>query len=87
MTPDYVFPADKYLLLGKVAKAQGLQGELKLYLYSGQPKNVGEYKELLLVNKAGVISSPLAVLKSRIQGKAVIVRLASINDRTPGREG
>jgi len=34
MNPDYVFPADEYLLLGKVAKVHGLNGELKIYLYS-----------------------------------------------------
>ena len=82
MTPDYVFPADKYLLIGKVAKAQGLHGELKLYLHSGQPENVAGYSELVLINRAGVISSPLAILKSRVQGKAAIVRLASITNRT-----
>jgi 16S rRNA processing protein RimM len=82
MTSDFIFPADKYLLLGKVAKAHGLHGELKLYLYSGQPENVIDYSELVLINGAGVISSPLSVLKTRIQGKAVIVRLASITTRT-----
>ncbi len=82
MTLDYVFPADEFLLLGKVAKAQGLRGELKLFLYSGQPENIAGYSELILVSKTGVISSPLAILKSRVQGKAVIVQLASIENRT-----
>jgi 16S rRNA processing protein RimM len=82
MTLNYVFPADEYLLLGKIAKAHGLHGELKIFLHSGQPENIAEYRELVLVNGTGVISSPLAILKSRIQGKAVIVQLASIGNRT-----
>lgn len=82
MTADYAFPADEYLLLGKVAKAHGLHGELKIFLYSGQPENIAEYDELLLISRTGVISSPLAILKSRIQGKGAVVQLASIANRT-----
>ena len=82
MNPDYVFPADKYLLLGRVTKAHGLHGELKIFLYSGQPENIAEYDELRLINETNVISSPLAILKSRAQGKAAIVKLATIANRT-----
>jgi 16S rRNA processing protein RimM len=82
MPLDYIFPADEYLLLGKVARAHGLHGELKLFLYSGQPENIAGYSELLLIDGKGVISPPLEVLRSRIQGKAAIVQLASIVDRT-----
>lgn len=82
MTSDFVYPADEYLLLGKVAKAHGLHGELKVFLYSGQPENIAGYSELNLVDRTGGISSPLAILKNRVQGKAVIVQLASIANRT-----
>ncbi|MBU1566003.1 MAG: ribosome maturation factor RimM [Proteobacteria bacterium] len=82
MTLDYVFPADEYLLLGKVTKAHGLHGELKIFLYSGQPENIAEYSEVLLIDRSGLISCPLAILKKRVQGKAVIVHLESIANRT-----
>jgi len=82
MPSDYVYPADEFLLLGKVAKAHGLHGELKIFLYSGQPVNVADYSELNFVSKTGSISSPYTVLKSRVHGKAVIVQLASIGNRT-----
>lgn len=82
MALDYLFPTDEYLLLGKITRAQGLQGELKVYLYSGQPGNVFNYNQLHLVSRDGVISSPLAVLKCRAHGKAAIVHLASITNRT-----
>lgn len=86
MTVDYIYPADEYLLLGKVAKPQGLQGDLKIFLHSGQPENVALYKELRLVDRDGVISPPLAVLASRVHGKAAIVRLASITTRTEAEQ-
>lgn len=86
MNPDFVFPADEYLLLGKVAKAHGLNGELKIYLHSEQPENAAVYGELLLIDRAGAISSPLSVLKSRVQGKAVIIRLATIATRTQAEQ-
>jgi 16S rRNA processing protein RimM len=82
MTSDYVYPADKFLLLGKVAKAHGLLGELKIFLYSEQPENVADYSELNLVSRIGSISAPHPVLKSRVHGKAVIVQLATIANRT-----
>lgn len=82
MVLDYTFPTDEYLLLGKIIKAQGLRGEVKVFLYSGQPENVADYKELHLVNSEGIISSPLTVLKCRVHGKAVIVQLATMTNRT-----
>jgi 16S rRNA processing protein RimM len=86
MIPDYLFPADEYLLLGKVAKAHGLNGDLKIFLYSEQPENAVVYSELLLIDRDGAISSPLVVMKSRVQGKAMIIRLASIATRTQAEQ-
>lgn len=81
MIEEFRFPSDQYLLLGRVAKAQGLRGEIKLTLFSGQPENLGEYRELHLVDRRGAITGPYAVLRHRIQGKAVIVLLDTIDDR------
>ena len=86
MIEEFRFPSDQYLLLGRVAKAQGLRGEVKLTLFSGQPDNLGEYRELHLVDQRGVMSGPFTVLRHRIQGKAVIVHLDTIDDRN-GAEG
>ncbi len=86
MSPDYVFPTDEYLLIGKVVKAHGLNGELKIYLHSEQPENAVGYSELLLIDKSGALSAPLSVIKSRVQGKAVIIRLATITTRTQAEQ-
>ena len=81
MEEEFRYPADRYLLLGRVAKAHGLRGEVKLFLYSGQPENVGRYRELSLVDRRGTITPPLEILSVRLQGKAAIVLFATIADR------
>jgi len=86
MTEEYLYPTDKYVLLGKITKAQGLRGEVKIFSFSGQPENFLGYRELVLVSKTGTISSPLAVENTRIQGKSVIVKLASVTNRNQAEE-
>lgn len=86
MTEEYPYPTDKYVLLGKTTKAQGLRGEVKIFSFSGQPENFQGYQELVLVSKTGTISPPLAVENLRIQGKSVIVKLASISNRNQAEE-
>lgn len=86
MTEDYSYPTDKYVLLGKVAKAHGLRGEVKIFSFSGQPENFCGYKEVILVNSSGNLSPAFTVEKFRVQGKTVIVRLASVNSRDKAEE-
>ncbi len=86
MVQDFSYPADKYVLLGKVAKAHGLRGEVKIFSFSGQPENFCEYREIVLVDLAGNLSSPLAVEKFRVQGRIAIVQLASVNSRNRAEE-
>ncbi len=82
MEEEFRYPADRYLLLGRVAKAHGLRGEVKLFLYSGQPENVGRYRELSLVDRRGTITPPLEIVSVRLQGKTAIVRFATVADRS-----
>jgi 16S rRNA processing protein RimM len=86
MAKDFSYPADKYVLLGKVAKAHGLRGEVKIFSFSGQPENFSGYKEIVLVDTSGNLSSSLAVEKFRAHGKTAIVQLASINSRDRAEE-
>ncbi len=81
MVEDFSFPADRYILLGKVVKAHGLRGEVKILCYSGQPENFHGYKEIVLAYGAGKLSPAMAVNNVRIRGKSVIVRLAAIDSR------
>ncbi|GAB6191546.1 ribosome maturation factor RimM [Desulfocastanea catecholica] len=86
MTEEYPYPTDRYVLLGKITKAQGLRGEVKIFSFSGQPENFLGYEELVLVSKTGTISPPLAVENLRIQGKTAIVKLASVTNRNQAEE-
>ena len=81
MAQDYSYPSEDFLLLGKVAKAHGMRGEIKIFPFSGQPENIRTYRELVLVDSKGVLSPPLAVLSCRIQGKVAITKLSSITTR------
>lgn len=85
MTEEFDYP-DEYLLLGKITKAHGLRGEVKMFLHSGQPENVQGYKELVLIDNTGKQSAPLTVLKSRNQGKVAIVQFASVTSRSDAEQ-
>jgi len=82
MIDSFSFPAEKFILIGKVVKAHGLRGEIKIHSFSGQPANLSNYKQLVLVDKDGHLSPPLQIKKSRAVGKIGIVQLANIDNRT-----
>ena len=86
MVKDFSYPEDKYVLLGKISKAHGLRGEVKIFSFSGQPENFSGYKEIVLVDLTGNLSSPFTVEKYRIQGKTAIVQLASVISRNSAEE-
>jgi len=81
MAENYSYPADEYILLGKITKAHGLTGEVKVFLYSGQPANLKNYKELVLVDGKGLLSPPLRIAESREQGNIAVVRFETVRDR------
>lgn len=82
MTQKFVFPNKRYLLVGTIAKAHGLRGEVKLQSYSDDPGTLLNYTRLVLVTGDGKITAPLQVIRARLQGKQVIVQLEGITDRT-----
>ncbi len=86
MAVEYSFPAGKYVLLGKVAKAHGLRGEIKIISFSGEPENFHRYKEVVLVDRSGNLILNLAVENVRTQGKTAITKLASVNSRERAEE-
>ena len=81
MTDRFSYPADRYLLIGKVGKPHGLHGEVRLHLYSGQPENVVSYSHLVLVSTTGRLSPSLQVVTCRVKGKTAIVGFESIMGR------
>jgi len=81
MAENYDYPTDQYVLLGKIAKVHGLRGEVKIYSYSGEPKNFHGYQEIVLVDSGGGLTVPHKVLKVRVQGKMAIAQLSSVTTR------
>lgn len=86
MVEEYSYPADDYVLLGKVTKAHGLRGEVNIFSFSGQPENFRGYKEIVLVDSAGNLSVAQAVEKFRPQGNNAVVQLAFIKSREQAEE-
>lgn len=82
----FSFPTDKYILLGKVVKAHGIKGELKLVAFSGEAESITRYSRLTLISPENTISPDVNVLNTRIGNKEVIARLEGINDRNHAEE-
>jgi 16S rRNA processing protein RimM len=82
MTDTFSYPADRYLLIGKVGKPHGLHGEVRMHLYSRQPDNVRSYGQVVLISTVGRLSSSIRVITCRVQKKTAVVGLESIVDRT-----
>ncbi len=81
MARKFTFPEDDYLLIGVVAKAHGMRGEVKIFPYSGKPTNIAGYKKLILVDAGGKLTVALDVIRCRVQGKIAVVQLATITNR------
>ncbi|MDR3628774.1 MAG: ribosome maturation factor RimM [Desulfocapsaceae bacterium] len=81
MADTFSFPADRYILIGKIGKPHGLRGEVRMSLYSGQPENLQSYSHLVLVATDGSVTAPLRIVSSRAQGKGAVVGFESILDR------
>lgn len=82
MTDTFSYPTEKYVLVGKVAKAHGIKGELKLLPFSGDGESITRHHELTLITKESKILPVFSVSKARIGKKEVLVQLEGVQDRT-----
>ncbi len=74
------------VLLGKVSKAHGIRGEIKVYPYSGRPQQfVADYHRLLLSADTNSVPVAYTVEKARVQGKQVLLKIENCSDRTAAR--
>ena len=69
------------VMIGEVVKPHGIRGEVKAYLFSGQPGNFRQYKNIDLQAPEGGRAETYNVVKSREQGKQVILQLENIGTR------
>ena len=77
MADDYIFPKDEYILIGKIGKAHGLRGEVKIHALASNENNLLDYKTVVLVDTQGKLSPPLIIEKGRLQGKNRIVKIVN----------
>lgn len=68
--------------LGKVVGVWGVKGWLKIYSYTRQRQDIGQYDRWLLVHagKSGN-STDVEVTQCRLQGQNVVAKLKDIDDR------
>jgi len=81
MADSFSYPAEKYVLIGKVAKAHGIKGELKLFAFSGDGKSITRHKKLTLLTKENSVLPVFTVSKARVGKKEVLVQLEGVTDR------
>ena len=76
-----------YVLLGKVSKAHGIRGEIKVYPYSGHPEQFAAvYRHLSLLSDTESVPVVYTVERARVQGKQVLLKLENCSDRTAAQQ-
>jgi 16S rRNA processing protein RimM len=78
--------AGDLILLGKVTKPHGIQGEVKVYPYSGQPENFLVYREVFVASSNDKERVPYKIDKSRIQGNLILVKFSGCSTRNDAEE-
>jgi 16S rRNA processing protein RimM len=68
-----------YVVVGKIIKAHGIKGDLKVFPYSGFPDDFDHYSEVILADEGDNQSQTYEVVTSRSHGKVAIVHLAGID--------
>jgi 16S rRNA processing protein RimM len=78
---------DDFILLGKISKAHGIRGEVKIFPYSGHPEQFAAvYRRLYLSVDKESVPARYEVEHSRVQGKQVLVKFAKCPDRTAAEQ-
>ena len=70
------------IAVGKVAKAHGIKGEIKVYPFSGRPDDFRPYRLLTLVEPEHGLSKSYAVEQCRPLGNLVLLQLAGFSERS-----
>lgn len=74
------------VILGKVAKAHGIKGEVKIFPYSGKPENFHHYKIIFITGKYGAEPDKYTIEKSRVTGKFALLTLQECRSRNEAEE-
>ncbi|WP_447554204.1 ribosome maturation factor RimM [Vreelandella sp. EE22] len=71
---------DEHVVLGKLTSPHGVKGWLKVYSYTNPVDSILSYPEWWV--RQGETLTRMPVIQGRQQGKALVVQLKDINDRT-----
>ncbi len=74
-----------YVLVGKVCRAHGIKGEVKIYPFSQSPENFVHYKELLLVDLHGRQYN-YPIVRARSHERLAIIALDGVSSRDQAEE-
>ncbi len=81
MSEQFSFPADTYLLAGKVIRAHGLKGDLKIVPFSDLAEHCITQSRFALAAEDGRMTGLLKSERVRAQGKLIILKLETIDTR------
>jgi 16S rRNA processing protein RimM len=73
--------AGDFILLGKITRAHGIRGEVKMHPYSGLPENFLHYREIFISPAGREERIPYTIENSRIQGGTVLLKMNGCVDR------
>ncbi|MBT8344686.1 MAG: ribosome maturation factor RimM [Desulfofustis sp.] len=82
MAPQYPYPAEKFSLVGRVTKSHGLKGEIKVLPLQGDTEEFINYGRVALVATDGRMTELLDIVRWRAQGRQVILKLATIDNKS-----
>ena len=76
-------PGEELVLLGKVSKAHGIRGEIKVYPYSDDPEQFSaSYRRIYLSQDQEGVPVAYNIEKARVQGRQVLLQLEQCSSRT-----
>jgi 16S rRNA processing protein RimM len=82
MASQYPYPAEKFNLIGRVTRSHGLQGEIKVLPLRGDKEGFENYGRVALVAADGRMTELLDIVGWRPQGRQVILKLATIDNKS-----
>ncbi len=75
-----------YVSIGKIVKAHGIHGEIKVLPYSRSPENFKLYRKVILRDTESRRILPISIVRARSQGDQVVLQLAGVLDRNAAEE-
>ena len=82
MATQYPYPADEYSLIGRVTRSHGLKGEIKILPLQRDTDEFKHYGRIALVATDGRMTELLDIVRWRVQGAQVIIKLDTIDNKS-----